>query len=527
MKKFVQNLGADIPAAIVVFLIAIPLCLGIAVASGLNEFSGIIAGIVGGIIIGLLSGSHLSVSGPAAGLTAIVAAAVLKLPAVEAFFLAVVLAGMFQLAMGIFKLGIIGDYVPNSVIKGMLAAIGIILILKQIPFLVGYEADYVGDQAFIQMTGENTFSSLLSSLNHLTPAAVLIAVVGLIILAIYEIPSVKKKKVFQLLSGPLVVVVIGIFMSLGFNSTSDVYRMDKSHFVNIPIANSAGEFISFFHLPDWSFLSNKDVWITAVTLALVASLETLLGIEAIDKLDPYRRVSPPNRELMAQGVGNIVSGMIGGLPLTSVIVRSSANLNAGARSKLSAVFHGVLILVCVAFLPGVLNLIPKAALAAILVFTGYKLAKVTLFKEYYRKGWNQFLPFVTTIIAIVFTDLLQGVLIGIGVGIFFVIRSNFKTAIFVVKEKGKTMIRMRKDISFFSKPILKAQLEAVEHGSEVVIDLTRAEFIDKDVMDTIDEFMRHAALKNITVTINNTIYNDSRLLKYKNEVRLDDDDSAH
>ena len=368
MQKYFKSIGNDLPAALVVFLVAIPLCLGIAVASGVNEFSGIIGGIVGGIIVGFISGSNLSVSGPAAGLTAIVAGAVLKLPALEAFFLAVVLAGIFQLMMGIFKLGVIGDYVPNSVIKGMLAAIGIILILKQLPHLVGYDKDFEGDETFIQVTGENTLSSLLNSLNHITPLAVLIGLTGLGILIFYETAFIKSKKIFQLLSGPLVVVVVGILLHYFLSDIPSVLSIKDADLVKIPIAKNSAEFISFFHLPDWSFITNKDVWITAITLALVASLETLLSLEAVDKLDSLKRFSPPNRELIAQGAGNIVSGMLGGLPLTSVIVRSSANVNAGAKTKVSAILHGALIFVCVAFFPALLNLIPKAALAAILVF---------------------------------------------------------------------------------------------------------------------------------------------------------------
>ena len=331
--------------------------------------------------------------------------------------------------------------------------------------------------------------------------------------------------VFQLLSGPLVVVIMGVVVYYLFRDVSPAFALKDNHVVNIPVAKDAKEFISFFHLPDWSFISNKDVWITAVTLALVASLETLLGLEAVDKLDPLKRFSPPNRELMAQGTGNIVSGMLGGLPLTSVIVRSSANVNAGAKTKMSAVFHGVLIFVCVAFLPGILNLIPKAALAAILVFTGYKLAKVSIFKEYYKKGWDQFMPFVVPIIAIVMTDLLKGVLIGIGFGIFYIIRSNFRTAIFTMKDGNQYLIRLRKDVSFFSKPLLKNTLENISPDSSVILDLTKAEFIDKDIIDTINEFNLNAPEKNITVKINKSMYNESHKL-----IDLDTyqpDDSAH
>lgn len=525
MKKYFQHVGADFPASIVVFLIAIPLCLGIAVASGLSEFSGLIGGIIGGIVVGIISGSQLSVSGPAAGLTAIVAAAVMKLPAVEAFFLAVVIAGCMQLLLGIFKLGVIGDYVPNSVIKGMLAAIGIILILKQLPHLVGYDKNYEGDETFIQLSGENTLSSVINSLNHLTPVAVLIGFMGIGILIAYETKWMKSKKIFQLLSGPLVVVIIGTLINIFTTDVPKAYALEKEHMVNIPVAGSAAEFFSFFRLPDWSHLNNPDVWITAITLALVASLETLLGLEAIDKLDPMKRVSPTNRELIAQGSGNIVSGLLGGLPLTSVIVRSSANIQAGAKTKLSAILHGILILICVAFVPGLLNMIPKAALAAILIYTGYKLAKPSLALDYFKKGWEQFMPFIVTILAIVFTDLLKGVLIGIAVGIFYIIRSNFRTAIFVVNDHNKYLIRLRKDISFFSKPVLKSKLEKIPANSSLIIDLTKAEFIDRDIIDTINEYLLHAHLKNIHVTVNKSLYNDSHQLVEKKETPADD--SAH
>ena len=508
MQKYLKSLGSDLPSAIVVFLVAIPLCLGIAVASGLDEFSGIIGGIVGGVVVGLISGSHLSVSGPAAGLTAIVAGAVLKLPAVEAFFLAVVLAGIFQLMMGIFKLGVIGDYIPNSVIKGMLAAIGIILILKQLPHLVGYDKNYEGDETFIQVSEANTFSSLINSLNHLTPVAVLIGISGILILMAYETKFVKTKKIFQLISGPLVVVIMGITIHYFLKDASSAYTQKLPDLVNIPVAKSSSEFISFFHLPDWSFISNTDVWITAITLALVASLETLLGLEAVDKLDPFKRFSPPNRELIAQGSGNIVSGLLGGLPLTSVIVRSSANVNAGAKTKMSAVFHGLLIFICVAFLPGVLNLIPKAALAAILVFTGYKLTKISVFRDYFRRGWDQFMPFIITLTAIVFTDLLKGVLIGIAAGIFYIIRSNFRTAVFTIKDGDHYLVRLKKDVSFFSKPKLKYAFEHIPDNSSVIVDITKAAFIDRDIIETINEFAVNAAGRNILLTINKSPYNN-------------------
>lgn len=506
MKKIFQNTGADFPASIVVFLVALPLCLGIALGSNApNLFAGIIGGIVGGIVIGSLSGSQLSVSGPAAGLTAIVATAIGKLPAYEAFLLAVVIAGIIQLAFGFLKAGFLGDYIPNSVIKGMLAAIGIILILKQFPHLVGYDKNFSGDEAFFQKDSNNTFSEMFYAVNYITPIAILIGAIGLGIQVLWEKVLVKKAKIFKLIPAPLVVVLMGIFITMAF-SNSGVFALDSEHLVNIPVASSAGEFVSFFTTPNWSFITDKEVWVTGITLALVASLESLLSIEACDKLDPYKRVTNNNRELKAQGVGNIVSGMIGGLPLTSVIVRSSANINAGAKSKLSAILHGILLLLCVAFIPVLLNKIPYAALASILIYTGYKLAKVSLFKEFFKKGWDQFIPFVVTIIAILFTDLLKGIIIGLVVGLYFVMRSNYKSAVFVVNDENKFLFRLRKDVSFLNKPAVKRKLEEVPENAYVLIDITRADFIDKDIIDTINEFNTHAHLKNIRVEMKKSTF---------------------
>jgi MFS superfamily sulfate permease-like transporter len=503
-QKYLQSLSSDLPASIVVFLVALPLCLGIALGSGAPLFSGLIAGIVGGIVIGALSGSQLSVSGPAAGLTTIVAAAILKLPAFEAFLLAVVLCGAFQITLGFLKAGVIGDYIPGAVIKGMLAAIGLILILKQFPHLVGYDADFEGDESFAQPNNENTLSAITNSLRYITPVAVIIGVICLVFQFSWEKFVSNKTGFLKLLPAPLVVVLIGVGINEYLKSTGGS-ALGADHMVNIPIASDAGEFISFFSFPDWSNLSNVDVWITAITLALVASLETLLSLEAIDDLDPYQRVSPTNRELKAQGVGNMISGLIGGLPITSVIVRSSANVNAGAKTKLSAIFHGLLLLLSVALIPGILNLIPKSALAAILIFTGYKLAKPTLFKMYYKKGMDQFFPFVITIAAILFTDLLKGVLIGIVVGLFFIIRSNFRSAVFVVNDKNRYLFRLRKDVSFLNKPIIKRKLEEVPDNSLVLIDASRADFIDKDVVEVIEDFMISAPLKNITVELKKSV----------------------
>lgn len=502
-KDYIKSLPYDLPSSIVVFLVALPLCLGVALASNAPLFSGIIAGIAGGIVVGLFSKSHLSVSGPAAGLTAIVSAAIISINSYEAFLVAVVICGVLQIAFGFLKAGIIGDYVPNSVIKGMLAAIGLILILKQFPHLIGYDKNFEGDESFKQPNNENTFSGLFHAFNYITPVAVLIGIVGLSFHFIWEKFTINKKGFLKLLPAPLLVVLIGVGINELFKNYGSHYAVDPEHMVNLPIAASAQEFFSFFSSPDWSQLLTKQVIITGITLALVASLETLLSIEAVDDLDPYQRVTPTNRELKAQGIGNIISGLIGGLPVTSVIVRSSANVNAGARTKMSTIYHGTLLLVCVAFIPTVLNLIPKAALAAVLIFTGYKLAKPALFKAFYKKGWDQFLPFVITISAILLTDLLIGVLIGIAAGLFFVLRSNFKTTVFIINDGNNYLFRLRKDVSFLNKPIIKNKLEAVPEDSFVLIDTTKADFIDKDVVETIEDFILHAPLKNIKVDIKN------------------------
>ncbi len=400
----------------------------------------------------------------------------------------------------------------------MLAAIGLILILKQFPHLIGYDKDFIGDEAYQQANKENTFSGITHAFKSITPVALIIGVVGLAFHFVWEKIVANKKGFIKLIPAPLLVVLIGIAINLVAKQSGS--SLSSDHMVNLPIANSPGEFISFFTFPDWSALTNKSIWITGLTLALVASLETLLCIEAIDDLDPYQRVTNKERELKAQGVGNLLSGLIGGLPITSVIVRSSANVNAGAQSKMSTVFHGLLLLLCVALVPNVLNLIPNAALAAVLIYTGYKLAKPSLFKAYYQKGWDQFLPFVITILAILFTDLLKGVVIGIGVGLVFVLRSNFKTAVFIVNDANKYLFRLRKDVSFMNKPIVKNKLEEVPEDSSVIIDASRADFIDKDVVEVIEDFMIHARLKNIRVELKLSNYkkhgfSDELILKKK------------
>ena len=383
----------------------------------------------------------------------------------------------------------------------MLAAIGLILILKQIPHLLGYDANFEGDDSFVQNDQDNTFSGLLTSLRHSAPLAIIIGLVSLLIQIFWDKILIKKGKIFQLIPAPLVVVLAAVSINIIFANQSHPWSLKNGHLVDIPVAESLNGFASFFTLPSLEFVGNTKVWTTAFTIALVASLETLLSVEAADALDPYKRVTPTNRELKAQGVGNIFSGLLGGLPLTSVIVRTSANVSAGAKSKMSAIMHGILLLLSVAFIPKLLNLIPLSALAAVLIYIGYKLAKPSLFKKFYQKGLDQFLPFVITILAILFTDLLTGILIGICVGLFFAFRSNFKTAVFVVHDQNKYLFRLRKDVTFLNKSILKRKLEEIPPNSYVSIDVMRADYIDKDVIQVINDFLKHAALKNIQVDV--------------------------
>jgi MFS superfamily sulfate permease-like transporter len=498
MQRINSHWRQDLPASIVVLLVALPLCLGIALGSGAPAMSGLIAGVVGGIVVGLLSGSSLSVSGPAAGLTAIVVAALQVLP-FEHFLLSVVLAGVFQIVLGYLRAGVIGDYVPNSVIKGMLAAIGVILILKQIPHLVGHDADYEGDETFLQPDAENTFSELLSSIPHITPLAVGIGIVCLLLIIVFESKPFKGFLLFKYIPVPLVVVIVGVLMEQFFTTPTVFLLPDQ--LVQLPVVSNSSELAGLLTFPDLSGLTAPAVWTTAVTLALVASLETLLSIEAVDKLDPLKRITPTDRELKAQGVGNMLSGLLGGLPVTSVIVRSSANVNAGGLTRLSAVLHGVMMLLCVVFIPGILNLIPKAALAAILIYTGYKLARVSLFKEFYARGWDQFIPFVITILAILLLDLLKGVAVGVLVGLYYVMRSNFRSAILHVQSGPHHLLRLRKEVSFLNKPLIKRTLEKIPDSAHVIIDATRADLIDQDVVDAIEDFTSHAHLRGIQVEV--------------------------
>ncbi len=499
-----SNLRSDIPAGVVVFLVAVPLCLGIALASGAPLFSGLIAGIIGGLLVPLVSRSALGVSGPAAGLAVIVLAAIQEL-GFEAFLLAVVVAGIFQVGMGLGKAGIIGYYFPSSVITGMLSGIGIIIFLKQIPHAVGYDRDYEGDISFVQADDYTTFSELSHMLGYITPGAVIIAAVSLAILILWEQPFLKKQQVLRLVPGSLIAVTAGILIDLALQKFYPSLALSREHLVSIPVANSGAELLNQFTFPDFSRLTDARIYLTALTIAVVASLETLLSVEATDKLDPYKRVTPTNRELIAQGLANSASGLIGGLPVTQVIVRSSANIQSGARTRASAFVHGLLLLTTVMLIPAILNLIPLASLAAILFLVGYKLAKPELFRRMYDAGMYHFIPFMATIAGLVFTDLLTGIGIGLAIALFCILLENYKSGFYFHEEheNNKIIIRLSEHVSFLNKANILQTLDHLPAHSEVVIDASDSRYIDYDVYEIINNFKAEAKQKGIRLEILN------------------------
>ena len=499
-----KHLKNDLPASIVVFFVAVPLCLGIALASGAPLFAGIIAGIVGGIVVGIASGSPLGVSGPAAGLAVIVLTSISTLGgSYQAFLTAVVLAGILQLILGYAKAGFIAYFFPSSVIKGMLTGIGLLIILKQIPHAIGWDKDAIGDDAFNQADGQNTFTEISKAFEFITPGALVIAAISLAILILWDTVLTKKHKIFQLIQGPIVVVALGICMNLAYAKGFLPYSLNEKQIVSIPVPDSIGSFFGQFTFPDFKALTNFEVWKIAIVLAIVASLETLLCVEATDKLDPDKRVTPTNRELKAQGLGNIVSGLIGGLPITQVIVRSSANINFGGKTKMSAILHGVFLLISAIFIAGLLNLIPLASLAAILLMVGYKLAKPSLFKQMYKLGWEQFIPFVATIVAIIATDLLKGITVGILVGIFYTLRHSYRNSHHVKDiisdDHGKAVhhLVLAEEVSFFNKASLLTTLDGIPANSKVIIDCTNSKSIAYDVIEIINDYELNAKTKNI------------------------------
>jgi MFS superfamily sulfate permease-like transporter len=501
-EGFLANLKYDLPASIIVFLVAVPLCLGIALASGAPLFAGVIAGIIGGIVVGALSGSPVGVSGPAAGLAVIVLMAIQDLGTYEIFLSAVVVGGVVQLLLGFAKAGIIGYYFPSSVIKGMLSGIGIIIFLKQIPHAFGYDGDPEGDFAFAQVDGETTFSELGNMLNYISPGVVLVSAISIAILILWEQKFIKRIPIFQIVQGPLVVVVLGIVLNLVLVGQGDL-AIAPEHLVSLPVADNLSEVVQLFTLPDFSQVLSGPVLITGVTIAVVASLETLLCVEATDKLDPYKRVTPTNRELKAQGVGNVISGLIGGLPITQVIVRSSANIQSGGRTKASAILHGFILLICVVSIPAVLNLIPLASLAAILLLVGYKLAKPAIFRQMWSMGHAQFVPFIVTIGGIVLTDLLMGIGLGLAVAVFYILYGNFKRPYFFHPEEfapGEPIrMRLSEEVTFLNKASILQTLNHIPDNTKLIIDATKTAHIDPDVMEIFEDFRENASHRGITI----------------------------
>lgn len=497
-KRFLAD---DIRAGIVVFLVALPLCLGIALASNAPLFSGLIAGISGGIVVTLFSGSRLGVSGPAAGLAVLVAAGIEEL-GFEAYLLVVVFCGIVQLVAGFAKAGVIAHYFPSSVIKGMLAGIGIILVLKQIPHALGYDQSWEGELEFSQLDGHNTFSEIGYALEAFSLGAIVVTVLSLAILLVWQHPAVKNRKFAKALPAPLLVVVLGITLNWLFGKVGNGFSISPDHLVAVPVSSSINEFFSNFRQPDFSQISNPAIYTTGLALALVASIETLLSVEATDKLDPTRRVTPTNKELKAQGLGNIVSGLLGGIALTQVIVRSSANIDSGGKTRLASFIHGVLLLICVATIPNLLNQIPLASLAAILLVIGYRLARVSLFRQMWAEGFWQFLPFVVTVLGLVFTDLLTGILLGMIVAVFHILIYNYQMDFYREQQTdGEMRIRLTEHMTFLNKAALKRILREVPKGSTVTIDMSDTRILDHDVQEVIQDFATHAEADDIKLQI--------------------------
>lgn len=497
----------DLPAGLVVFLVALPLCLGIALASGAPLFSGILSGIVAGVVVSILSGSQLSISGPTASLTAILSSAIVRLGGFEKLLCAVTLAGIIQIALGFLRAGALAALFPNCVIKGMLAAIGIIIILKQIPHALGRDADFVGDEAFWHiMDHENTFTEILRSLATASNGAILISVISLVSMLVWErFLSHRPTSGWTLVPAPLVAVFSGVALNEVFLLHLPKFALTASsgHLVNLPISANITDFFSYFRFPDLSALALESTYVAAFTIAAIASVESLLSLEATDQLDRRKRFSDPNRELKAQGVGNMICGLIGGLPMTSAVVRSSVNVYAGAQTRLACLLHGLLLFVSVTLFASLLNRIPLASLATILIVVGYKLTRVALFRKMFRAGPDQFLPFIVTLVAIVVTDLLSGILIGVIVGFAIVLKTNYYSAVYLVSEGNNYLLRFAKDVSFVNKLKIKRLLAKIPSGSNLLIDGARAMFIDRDIYQLIENFTHSAGNRNIRVELHN------------------------
>ncbi|APS39343.1 bifunctional SulP family inorganic anion transporter/carbonic anhydrase [Salegentibacter sp. T436] len=499
-KPLFSRMDKDIPSSIVVFLVALPLCLGIALASGAPLVSGLISGIIGGIVIGSVSHSSVSVSGPAASLTAVVLASIASLGSFDVFLMAVVLGGIFQFILGILKAGLIADYMPSNIIKGLLAAIGIILIIAQLPYAVGFIQDSGANFGARDNLLEQAIAMFKNFFYSLHPGAVVLSIISLAIIIFWEKSPLKN---FKLLPPSLIVVILGVFLNLLFKYIAPVLHLSEKYLVNIPKIDRVSELVTF---PDFNSITNPEVWGVAITITLIASIASLLAIEAADEIDPHKRKTPPNRELVAQGIGNTIAGLVGGIPLTSVIVRSSVNINAGAETKLSTILHGIFLLLSVLFLSSILNLIPLSSLAVILLVVGYKLASWDVISTMYKKGWNQFIPFVVTVVAIILTDLLIGIFIGSLVSIFFLLRSNYHNAFFIENTKifkGETIrLELSNEVSFFNKASIKNSLWNVPQNSNVIIDATFSSYIDHDILEIFEDFKTtFAEENNINVSI--------------------------
>ena len=497
---YASNFRGDISASLVVFLVALPLCLGIALASGAPLFSGLIAGLVGGLLVSFLSGSQLCVSGPAAGLTVIVFSAIEKLGSFQGLLVAVILAGILQLILGYLRAGIIGAFFPSAVIEGMLAAIGLILIIKQTPHATGYHTSFEGDESYMQESAQSSIQELIESISHNTShGSIVISGVALLILIVWNLSWFKQHAIFKHIPAALLAVVWGIAYNQYTIHFAPEWAVSSQHLVNLPPINNPIELFDYFVFPDFSYLTRLDTYSSAVTIAIIASLETLLSLEATDKLDPLKRLAPTNRELKAQGIGNIISGFLGGIPMTAVIVRSAANINAGGRTRLSSFLHGVWLLLSILFIAEYLNTIPLACLSAILLHTGYKLANPAVFMHFYQKGASQFLPFIITISAILLTDLLLGMAIGMAFGLFFVIKANYQAAITLSKEGSHYLLSFNKDVSFLNKAVLRKFILSIDENSHVTVDTTKAEFMDHDILETIEDFLATTLDDNIRV----------------------------
>ncbi|WP_027067396.1 MULTISPECIES: SulP family inorganic anion transporter [Maribacter] len=508
--KLLKHWKKDLPASLVVFFVALPLCLGVALASGAPPFAGLIAGLIGGVLVGYLSGSSIGVSGPAAGLVVIVFNAIADLGSYELFLTAVILAGIIQILLGIFRAGVIGYYFPSAVIKGMLCAIGIMIFVQQIPLAFGFSGDVNTDR--IDLSGLH---------DQITPGAILITIISLSILLIWDGILAKKNKIFKLVPAPLIAVIAGIVIYITFGK-SGFLELHESQLVSVPIPNDVASFMGQFTLPDFSALADKKVYITAFTIAIVASLETLLSVEASDKLDPLKRQTPTNRELIAQGIGNSVSGLIGGIPITQVVVRSSANVMSGAMTKLSAILHGILILISVIAIPTLLNLIPQAVLASVLLVIGYKLASPKSFIQMYKLGKAQFIPFIITVIGIVTTDLLKGILIGLTVGLIVVLLKSYYNShqLLVKEDNGKRNvfhINFAEEVTFINKGPIMKELDALKNDSYLELDFRKTKVLDYDILEYLDEFSIKAKNNNIDIKMiaeKETLDNPESFRKY-------------